>query len=109
MTVWPSCARRSLLPLNGRPNGLLLDIGALQASTLAPASVGAPLSISRVQSAYWAADAASSTLVITFTVTEYTIAGRRPGLYCPRCRPVYVLGSVVTPDILPSLTAGSHV
>jgi len=59
-----------LLTADGQPNGLLLDVGALQTAEPEPASVSAPLSISRVQSAYRAADAVSSTLVITFTVTN---------------------------------------
>jgi hypothetical protein len=60
-----------VLNSDGQPNGMLIDVDALQAEARRkPASLGEPLSISRVQSVYWAADAVSSILVITFTVTN---------------------------------------
>ncbi len=56
---------------DGEPNGLLMDIGAMQATAQnEPDSLAAPISISRVQSAYRAAGVISGTLVITFTVTN---------------------------------------
>jgi hypothetical protein len=56
---------------DGQPNGMLMDVGALQAEAdRKPTALSNPLSISRVQSAYRAADAISGTLVITFTVTN---------------------------------------
>jgi uncharacterized membrane protein len=55
----------------GQPKGMLMDAGAAaSASPHVPVTLDHPLSISRIQSAYRAADAISGTLVVTFTVTN---------------------------------------
>jgi len=61
----------STLDAAGQPKGTLMDVGArTNASSRAPASLDSPLSVSRIQSAYRAADAISGTMVVTFTVTN---------------------------------------
>jgi len=67
-----------LISPDGQPNGILMDIDALQQSEQREAlSLVNPLSISRVQSAYVPSEALSNTLVVTFTVTN----NRPPSLF----------------------------
>ncbi len=58
----------------GEPNGMLINIAALQglpgSPLTEPAALANPISISRVQSAYAASAAISNTLVVTFTITN---------------------------------------
>jgi hypothetical protein len=57
---------------DGEPVGFLLNADAFETNEkdFAPPAVANPISVSRVQSAYARADTVSSTLVITFTVTN---------------------------------------
>ena len=64
---------------DGQPNGILMDVGALQQiESRKPVSLANSISVSRVQSAYVPSRALSNTLVITFTVTN-----NRPPLIMP--------------------------
>jgi len=56
---------------SAQPHGMLVDVGALQADEEdSPVSSPYPLSVSRVQSVYAPGEALSSTLIITFSVTN---------------------------------------
>ena len=59
---------------NGEPEGMLMDVGAIEAALnrapTEPDSLANPISISRAQSAYQPGDAIDNTLLITFTVTN---------------------------------------
>jgi hypothetical protein len=69
-----------MLGLDSQPNGMLMDIDAMQApAQREPASLTNPISVSRVQSAYRPTDAMASTLVVTFTVTN-----NRPPAFIPQ-------------------------
>jgi len=65
-----------------------------------PAALVSPLSVSRVQSAYRAADAVSGTLTITFTVTN-----NRPPAVAPSAPPSSTVAATATAAISASLAA----
>jgi len=65
-----------------------------------PAALVSPLSVSRVQSAYRAADAVSGTLTITFTVTN-----NRPPAVAPSAPPSSTVATTSTAAISASLAA----
>ncbi len=60
----------STLGATRQSKGMLMDTAAVSAFPHVPTALDAPLSISRIQSAYRAADAISGALVVTFTVTN---------------------------------------
>lgn len=67
---------QNMLTVEGQPNGILMDVGAIQQltpsqqTTQQPQRLTAPLSISQAQSTYVAETAISNTLIVTFTVTN---------------------------------------
>jgi hypothetical protein len=67
---------------DGEPVGFLLDADALalDPGDLAPPALTDPISVSRVQSAYTAADALGNTLVVTFSVRNNLNPFLRPDL-----------------------------
>jgi hypothetical protein len=67
------------LTAEGQPEGLLLDMGALQTST-APPALANPISIARTQSAYVASTALSNTLFVTFTIHNNQLPANSPQL-----------------------------
>ena len=71
----PELASLNALSANGEPEGMLMDVSALerlqqQAPPTEPTSLRNPLTISREQSAYSASAAVDNTLIVTFTVTN---------------------------------------